>query len=88
MSRKKESAPAAVIPDLPLTEVWAVTTYMPDCHADECYCGEYVEGTAVIGLFATEQTARQFADRKNSGREYGSYRAQKMTVHTAMTTLY
>lgn len=36
MSRKKESAPAAVIPDLPLTEVWAVTTYMPDCHADEC----------------------------------------------------
>lgn len=42
----------------------------------------------MIGLFATEQTARQFADRKNSGREYGSYRAQKMTVHTAMTTLY
>ncbi len=89
MPRKKESpSPATVIPALPLAEVWAVATYMPDCHADDCYCGEGVEGSAVVGLFASEQTARQFADRKNNGREYGPYRAQKMPVHTAMTTLY
>jgi len=84
MSRKKESpAPAA----LPLTEVWAVVTYLPDCHADDCYC-DGGEGTAVVALFATDQTAQQFADRKNNGREYGPYRAQKMPIHTSMKTLY
>lgn len=87
MSRKKESAPAAVIPDLPLTEVWAVTTYMPDCHDADCYC-DGGEGTAVIALFASEQTARQFADRKNNGNEHGAYRAQKLPVHTSMKNVY
>lgn len=89
MSRKKETAaPAAVIPTLPLTEVWAVTTYMPDCHADDCGCGAYQEGTAVVGLFANEQTAKQFADHKNGGNDYGSFHAQKMSVHTSMKNLY
>ena len=88
MSKNKNQQPAAVIPTLPLTEVWAVTTYMPDCHADDCGCGAYQEGTAVVGLFASEQTAKQFADRKNDGQEYGAFRAQKMTVHTNMKNLY
>lgn len=88
MSKNKNQQPAAVIPTLPLTEVWAVTTYMPDCHADDCGCGAYQEGTAVVGLFANEQTATQFADRKNDGQEYGGFRAQKMPVHTSMKNLY
>lgn len=89
MSRKKEPpAPAAVVPALPLTEVWAVVTYMPECHDYDCGCGSYSEGTAVVGLFATEQTAKQFADRKNNGQEHGAFRAQKMPVHAAMKTLY
>lgn len=88
MSRKKAPVPTVVLPSEPLTEVWAVTTYMPDCHADDCYCGEYVIGTAVVGLFATEQTARQFADKKNGGREHGAFHAQKMPVHTSMREVY
>lgn len=88
MSKNKNQQPAAVIPTLPLTEVWAVTTFMPDCHADDCGCDAYQEGTAVVGLFANEQTAKQFADRKNGGNNYGTFYAHKMPVHTSMKSLY
>lgn len=88
MSRKnKPLAPAVVVPTDSLTEVWAVTTYGTECHADDCYC-DTGEGTTVVALFSSEQTATQFADRKNNGQEYGPYRAQKLPVHTAMKELY
>jgi len=89
MGSRTRTRPAPdVLPTYPASEVWAVTTYMPECHDDECYCGYDTEGTAVVALFANEQTAKQFADRKNSGREHGPYSARKLPVHTAMRDLY
>lgn len=87
MSKKKEPVPVAVVPAEPFTEVWAVTTYSAECHDYERGC-DGGEGTAVIGLFGSEQTARQFADKKNGGREYGAYRAQKLPVHNSMRNVY
>lgn len=87
MSKKRPNPTSVVVPADPLTEVWAVTTYGTECHADDCYC-DTGEGTAVVALFASEQTAKQFADKKNKGQEYGPYRAQKLPVHTAMKELY
>lgn len=87
MPKKRSNPTAVVVPADPLTEVWAVTTYGTECHADDCYC-DTGEGTTVVALFTSEQTATQFADKKNEGREYGPYSARKLPVHTAMKELY
>lgn len=55
MSRKnKPLAPAVVVPTDSLTEVWAVTTYGTECHADDCYC-DTGEGTTVVALFSSSR---------------------------------
>lgn len=87
-SRNRTRTASSVLPTYPAAEVWAVTTYTPECHDDDCYCGYDAEGTTVVALFVSEQTATQFADRKNGGHEHGPYSARKLPVHTAMRDLY
>lgn len=85
MSRKtqrdKDRAGIVVACD-PITEVWAVCDYTPECHDYECDCSCGVEGSMVLALFLSEQTAEQYVERKGRGWK------RKMPVNTAMKHIY
>ena len=66
----KQTATAFMVPDKAQATVWAVVDRSWDCDA---------EGTHVVALFESEQTATQFAN----ARDYPS--VQSMSVYRAMT---
>ena len=77
--RGDKKQPVSVPATAPVTEVWAVVDYGVECHADDCEC--LSEGTSVVALFTTEQTAEQFAD-------YKGLSVKRMSVNSAMRGLF
>jgi hypothetical protein len=87
MSRKNNATLTVPIPDGEFAQVYAVTVYRDICCSDDCD-GHYDEGTSVVELFLSKQTAEQFADKRNEGREHGPYRVVPMRVHSSFKNVY
>lgn len=77
MTRRSDKQEEGVFwtPGSPAGEVWAVESSSAWCDDPDAHWAD--EGTPVVALFTTEQTAKQFAEKRG-------LTARKWTVHKSM----